>query len=279
MLLHWFLPRSNYSLKARFLIEYCTIAKLEQVKLTNYLLLLMLYAFGNLHAQQSVFPVTLSNPMDYDTIIETEPNFIWQTNITAIQTDPRYSQRYVLCELEENQLKGDAIAVNKPILVLDDYQNTMHSYSSSSTPLEEGHTYVWQVSILFNSMIVDQSEPYQFTILKPKDPLPSFYPVVFKNSGQTYLAVNERIGLVTDEIGILKLTAQIYKNGKLIKSAELKDFKTEEQKENERESKKPLTGKRFLILDIKELELESGYYTVIWTPKSKKQFTFNFQLK
>ena len=143
-------------------------------------MLLMLLAFDNISAQ-SAFPVTLSNPMDYDTIIETEPNFIWQTNITALQTDPRYSQRYVLCEIEENQLKGDAIAVNTPILVLEDYQNTMYSYSSTTAPLEEGHTYVWQVSVLFNELIVDQSEPYQFTIFKPKNPLLHYYPVVFKN--------------------------------------------------------------------------------------------------
>jgi hypothetical protein len=245
--------------------------------LKHFLLLFTFFGFSNLEAQQSVFPVTLSNPNDFDTIIETEPNFIWQTNITAIQTDPRYSQRYVLCELEENQLKGDAIAVNIPILVLDDYQNNMHSYSSSSTALEEGHTYVWQVSILFNNMIVDQSEPYQFTILKPKDPLPSFYPVVFKNSGQTYLAVNQKIGLVTDEIGDLRLTTQIYKNGLLVKTCELEDFRTEEN-ENAEESKKPIAGKRFLVLDLKDLDLEAGYYSVVWTPKNKKTFNFNFKI-
>lgn len=251
------------------------------MKLTFLLSLIAFLCISTLSAQQSLFPVTLSNPMDFDTIIETEPNFIWQTNISAIQTDPRYSQQYVLCELEENQLKGDAIAVNIPILVLDDYQNTMHSYSSNSHPLEEGHTYVWQVSILFNSMIVDQSEPYQFTILKPKDPLPSFYPVVFKNSGQTYQVTNEQIGLVTDEIGDLKLTVQIYKNGRLLKTSTLKDFTLKEDKEksNENESQKTSAGKRRLILDLKELDLESGYYTAIWTPKKNKNFTFNFKIE
>lgn len=249
------------------------------MKLTRYLFILSLFTSSYLFSQQSVFPVTLSNPMDYDTLIETEPNFVWQTNITALQTDPRYSQRYVLCELEEKQLKGEAIAVNAPILVLDDYQNTLYSYSSANAELEPGHTYVWQVSILFNGLIVDQSEPYQFTILKPKDPLPAFYPVVFKNSGQTYAITHEKIGLVTDETGDLNLSAQIYKNGRLIKTALLKDFKTEEQQKNEKNPEsKPSAGKRFLFLDIKELELEKGYYTVVWTPKSKKNFTFNFKI-
>lgn len=258
--------------------EVITTLKLKQVKLTGYFMLLLLSAFNNSYSQ-SAFPVTLSNPMDFDTILETEPNFIWQTNITALQTDPRYTQRYVLCELGENQLKGDAIAINTPILVLEDYQNTMHSYTSSSTPLEPGHTYVWQVSILFNRMIMDQSEPYQFTILKPKDPLPSFYPVVFKNSVQTYSVTDDRIGLVTDEVGDLKLTVQIYKNGRVIKNGALKDFKTEEQKKNERnDTKNPTAGKRFLVLELKELNLEKGQYHVVWTPKNKKTFQFNFKI-
>lgn len=236
----------------------------------------MLFTFGNFHAQQSAFPVTLSNPMDYDTIIETEPNFIWQTNITAIQGDPRYSQRYVLCELEANQLKGDAIAANTPILVLDDYQNTMYSYSSSSTPLEDGHTYVWQVSILFNNLIVDQSEPYQFTILSPKDPTPNFYPVVFKNDGQTYQISDEKIGLITDELGELKLTVQIYKNGVVAKTALLKEFIGGKLSEESAEVSKDDSDRRFLILNLKELDLESGYYRVVWSPKNQRTFTFNF---
>lgn len=248
------------------------------MKLANYFLLLMLFTFGNFHAQQSAFPVTLSNPMDYDTIIETEPNFIWQTNITAIQGDPRYSQRYVLCELEANQLKGDAIAANTPILVLEDYQNTMYSYSSTSTPLEEGHTYVWQVSILFNNLIVDQSEPSQFTILEPQDPQPAFYPVVFKNDGQMYQISDNKIGLITDEPGDLKLTVQIYKNGVVDKTALLKEFIGGKLSEESKEVSSGDTDRRFLILDLKSLDLKKGFYRVTWSPKDQKTFTFNFQI-
>ncbi len=237
----------------------------------------MLLAYDNLSAQQSAFPVTLSNPMDYDTIIETEPNFIWQTNITAIQGDPRYSQRYVLCELGENQLKGDAITANIPILVLEDYQNTMYSYSSTSTPLEEGHTYVWQISILFNNLVVDQSEPSQFTILEPKDPLQHYYPVVFKNDGQTFAVTNDKIGLVSDEIGDLKLTVQIYQNGLPVKKALLTEFIGGVASEKKEEVSKTENSKRFFVLDLKELDLDPGYYSVVWSPRTKKDFTFNFR--
>ncbi|MNR29900.1 hypothetical protein D3C85_1473170 [compost metagenome] len=129
-------------------------------------------------------------------------------------------------------------------------------------------------------MIVDQSEPFQFTILEPKDPMPAFYPVVFKNDGQTYSIVNDQIGLVSDEIGDLKLTAQIYKNGLLVKKTLLKEFVQGKEEEDGEpvEVSKGGSNKRFLILKLKELDLESGYYTVIWAPKNKKSFTFNFKL-
>jgi hypothetical protein len=240
-------------------------------------MLLMLLVFNNIGAQ-SAFPVTLSNPMDYDTIIETEPNFIWQTNITALQTDPRYTQRYVLCEIEENQLKGEAIAVNTPLLVLEDYQNTMYSYSSTTTPLEKGHTYVWQVSILFNELVVDQSEPYQFTILKPEDPTPSFYPVVFKNDGQTYQVSDNKIGLITDESGDLELTIHIYKNGLIDKTTLLKEFIGGKLSKESAKVSPGKSDRRFFLLDLKDLDLKSGYYRVVWSPKSNKDFTFNFQI-
>lgn len=240
-------------------------------------MLLMLLVFNNAGAQ-SAFPVTLSNPMDFDTIIETEPNFIWQTNITALQTDPRYSQRYVLCELEENQSKGEAISANIPILVLEDYQNTMYSYSSTSTPLEQGHTYVWQVSILFNNLVVDQSEPYQFTILELEKPMPSFYPVVFKNDGQTYQVIDSKIGLTTDEPGDLKLNVEIYKNGVVDKTVVLKEYIGGKPVEESSEISVGNSDRRFLMLDLKDLGLGSGYYKVLWSPKNQKTFTFNFQI-
>lgn len=248
------------------------------MRLVYCLLFIALSGSSGLFAQGSVFPVTLSNPMDYDTIIETEPNFIWQTNITALQTDPRYSQRYVLCELLEDQLKGDAIAVNTPILVLEDYQNTTHSYSSASTPLEEGHTYVWQVSILFNGLIVDQSEPSQFTIEEPVDPLPVFYPVAFKNDGQSYQVVDNKIGLITDELGDLKLKLQIRSGGKTIKAVLLKEVISGEV-QDEKEVSEKSNGKRMFVLNLKDLDLEPGFYTAFWQPMDRESFTFNFQIR
>jgi hypothetical protein len=241
------------------------------------LLLLSAYLNFGISYSQNAYPVTLSNPMDYDTIIETEPNFIWQTNITALQTDPRYSQRYVLCELQENQLKGEAIAVNTPILVLEDYPNTMYSYSSTTTPLEKGHTYVWQVSILFNSLIVDQSEPYQFTIQEPLDTLPRFHPVAFKNDAQYLPVYNGTIGLVTEETGDLNLAVNITLNGQTDQQIYLNEYLNGTLQTAT--TSPDVNKKRLLVLDIEALGLAPGNYSAEWIATPGKVYVFNFSIQ
>lgn len=245
------------------------------MKLT-FLFLLTWICLSNTSFAQSPFPVTPSNPLDFDTIIETEPNFVWQTNITALQTDPRYAQRFVLCELLENQLKGEAIAVNTPILVLEDYQNTMYSYSSTTTELLPGHTYVWQISVLFNSLVIDQSEPFQFTILKPKDPALNFYPVAFKNDGQMFYVMHEKIGLLTDETGTLDLKITLFKGGQQTKECYLNELLNGEEKSAQTSE---YTGtKRFFVLNLKDLDLPKGVYKASWIMKNKREVVFNFTI-
>lgn len=215
--------------------------------------------------------------MDYDTIVETEPNLIWQVDIQGLVADPRYSQRLVVCELFENQLKGDAIVLNPALVTQDDYQNTMYTYNSSTSPLEMGHTYVWQVIVLFNGMPVDQSETYQFTLYEPPLPLPKFYPVVFKNDGQTYQQEEGRIGLVTDEPGRLDLTVKIRQHGAALSPAFLQELKAGEL-QTDTVSEQSST-KRMFVLDIDSLELDPGFYTVTWTPKKGKAYVFNFNVE
>jgi hypothetical protein len=237
--------------------------------------ILLMFSFGGF-GQGFFIPVSLSSPMDFDTIIQTEPTFVWQTNLSAIVSDPRYSQRFVLCHLGEDQTKSEAIDLNQPLQVLEDFPNTVYTYSSSSSPLEFGNTYVWQVSILFNGLVMNASEIFQFTLAEPLDTLPRFYPVVFKNDGQHYTLHNGKIGLVTDELGDLQLGISIYKDGLLLQGNYLKEYLN-----GALQSVTVSTGaeqQRFFVLDIDSLDLDAGFYKVIWSPKSKKEYTFNFEI-
>ncbi|MNY40322.1 hypothetical protein D3C86_1750580 [compost metagenome] len=152
----------------------------------------------------------------------------------------------------------------------------MYSYSSATTELEQGHTYVWQVSILFNNMIVDQSEPYQFTILKPKELQPHFYPLAFKNDGQMFTVSDHKIGLKVDETGSLDLKINLSKGGKIVKTCFLNELLNGEEKPGEMSEYQGT--KRFFVLNMKELDLEKGTYKVSWNLKPKKQYVFNFTI-
>lgn len=225
---------------------------------------------------QSAYPVTLSAPMDYDTIVETEPNFVWQTDINGLLSDIRYSQRYVLCELLENQTKGEAIAINTPLHTLEDYQSTVYTYSSSISPLEMGHTYAWQVSVLFNGMQVDQSDVFQFTIYEPEDTIPKFYPVAFKNDAQFLSIQNGKIGLSTEETGELDLSVELTLNGQINQQVSLNEYIDGTLQTN---ATSPIGNKtRLFVLNVESLDLEEGNYSASWTAKSGKTYVFNFSI-
>lgn len=223
---------------------------------------------------QSAFPVVLSSPMDYDTITEMNPNLIWQTDIQRLLGDSRFTQRLEMFELLENQTKGDALVMNQPLLIQDNYQNTMFPYSSTTNPLQFGHSYVWRVVILYNGMQVDQSDIYQFTLYDPSLSEPNFYPVAFKNDGQTYLVENGKIGLVTDEPGNLDLALKLYLNGTLAQEVFLNEYQAGVLL-TETTSPSGMAKRKF-VLDVEQLNLQAGFYNAYWLLKSGKKYTFNF---
>lgn len=241
------------------------------------LLVAAAYLNPGMSFSQNAYPVVLSSPMDYDTIPETEPMFIWQTDIAGLSSDIRYSQRYVLSELLENQTKGEAIMLNIPLITLEDYQSLIYSYSSSASPLEMGHTYVWQVSVLFNGMPIDQSEVFQFTIYEPADILPRFHPVAFKNDAQFLPVHDGKIGLMTEETGELDLTIDLELNGQTGQQVHLNEYI-----DGVLETATTSTSgnkKRLFVLNIDALELSAGNYSAAWTAKPGKTYVFNFNVQ
>lgn len=223
---------------------------------------------------QSAYSVILSSPSDFDTIIEKEPTLVWQIDLQGITSDPRYSQRLVLCELLENQTKGEALVMNSPLVILNNYLNSTYTYSSSTNELLEGHTYVWQLQILFNSIQVDQSDIFQFTIFEPPLIPEFYYPVVFKNDGQTYSVVDDKIGIVTEEQGTFDLKLTIQKDQEIINDVYLHEMIDGEltSESNSQDNYK----KRFFQLILSDLDLDQGTYIVVWKPKKNKIYTFNF---
>lgn len=116
-------------------------------------------------SQNISYPLSLITPFDEDTIETVLPMFVWQTDVSALQNNPRLSQQYILVEKNSNQTKSQAVTENQPLHILNQFQGDVYNYEISNAELERGKTYVWQVSLFYNSVLLQSSDPWQFTIL------------------------------------------------------------------------------------------------------------------
>lgn len=226
--------------------------------------------------QNSSLPITLSSPFDKDTIEETTPNFMWQANLTSIQNDIRLSQVIVVTQLMSNQTATESIIENDPIFYRTDLMSNTIQYASSETELEEGKTYAWQIQYLYNDVLIQQSDVWQFTLAKNTPPLNEFVAVRPKNDGNLYPIYNKRLNVLTTESGELALQAHIQDekgNKTRVNFSELVDGEFVEQ-DNSISSNQT----RYFSIDLKELDLKKGNYSIEWTAKRGTSYTLNFIL-
>lgn len=156
----------------------------------NCLVLLFLYFSTYSISQGITYPLNLMTPFDEDTIETILPNFIWMTDLTALANDPRLSQHFVLVEKESNQTKSEAIATNIPLVVLNNVTTDNFSYSFSNTELQRGHTYAWQVKLYYNELLIQSSDPWQFTI-KADQPFYRQYITLKSEPDASYFSTTE----------------------------------------------------------------------------------------
>lgn len=155
-----------------------------------YLILLSTLLPIRYHAQNISYPLNLLSPFDEDTIETTMPFFTWLTDLTALQNDPRLSQQFVLVEKQANQTKSDAINTNIPLLLFNQYTSDFYHYEASNPELIRGNTYVWQVNLLYNNLLIQSSDPWQFTI-KDEPPFHRQYVLLKSDYDASYFTTNQ----------------------------------------------------------------------------------------
>lgn len=225
-------------------------------------------------AQYSSLPIGLSMPMDKDTIEEKEPNFVWQTNLTTVQNDPRINQQIVVVKVESDQTPTEAMLENRPIFIRQGLVSNSINYSSTEFKLEEGKTYAWQIGFLLNGNMVQQSEVWQFTINEPRLPVTEFVAVRTKNDGQFIPVFDNRLNLLINE-------PQEFEMNGIIESSKGDVYKVSLQEVIDgelvsEEISKPATQTRYFSVDLKKLKLKKGTYQFIWLAGNQRSFTLNF---
>ena len=109
---------------------------------------------------QPLVPISLISPADEDKICQKRPPLSWQP---PVPFPPAMRFRLQLTEKK----KGAAIEnllMNAPLVLLDNIPSTTVNYPSFAPDLQEGHTYVWQVTAYQNGIILSKSEIWEFTV-------------------------------------------------------------------------------------------------------------------
>lgn len=219
------------------------------------------------------FPIQLSMPFDEDTITNTVPNFIWQCDLASIQTNPRLSLQYVLVEKFDSQTKTESLTTNTPINVVSNLLSTSYNHPSTLEELKPGHSYVWQVQLLFNDVVVQVSEPWVFTIFKPFVPKVNYTLLRKKLDGSIYYTNMDKLYvMIPNDYQVENLTVIIRDNQNVKREVELI------QVENEGSTSKKNYSNLYFELDLSDLNLNKGYYTMDWISGKKQHYFLNFQL-
>lgn len=225
-------------------------------------------------AQQGSFPISLSYPMDLDTIEEHDPTFTWQTNTASIESDPRLTQRFVLCELLENQTRSEAILLNQPIMIVDDFEESTLPFSTSANELEDGKTYVWQVSLIYSGAVIQVSDVSQFTLAQD-------------NSNKNYLQLKSKLSTMPYEVDgtILRVSVSSIKELSLTaevrtEEGELKTVTLIEMIDGnpvQQSVSSPSTDTRFFELKLKDFNIKKGIHVLKWSPVVGENYELLFE--
>jgi hypothetical protein len=224
------------------------------------------------YSQAPNLTVGLSMPYDTEVITELQPTLVWQTDLNAIQNDPRLSQRLVLCEVIGEQTGSEALTINPILLNAADLVTTSLQYNSSTNPLEEGKTYAWQVSLLFNDVVIQQSDVWVFTILSPPVFTKTYLSVKNHLDGSYYELTQNTISIVVHDSGRMSKTARIRnEENQLFEVTITDDFNSNSETYLEFEQR------AYFTIDLTDLNLSAGLYVLECTGPKGDAYFVEFQ--
>jgi len=233
----------------------------------NYLLLILTFIITlGARSQYSGLPITLSIPYDQDTIEETEPTFVWQANLEAIQSDPRLTQQIVVAEIGEDQTPSEALSLNVPVFIRQELQTNSIAYSSTDYEMLKNVWYAWQVSYLFNGTVVQQSEVWKFINADPLKPVKQYIGLRRQPDAAVYTLTEPYLYLKISEQGTLDMKATVR-----TPSGEKKTVTMLPEGSASSPATVVSNGALNCTVDLTPLHLEKGDYTFYWlTPEGRK---------
>lgn len=231
------------------------------------------------YGQFSSFPIVLSLPFDGDTIESLTPTFVWQCNLSLVESDPRMSLQYSLVEMEDGQSASEAVLINQPLSLMRGLESSSYSYPSTLEALQKGHTYVWQIQLLYNDQIVQVSEPWKFTIADPRPPGGQYILLRRQPDGGHYTLSNPVLRLMIKNSGKPAYTKAFVRDSKGKSTAVTLEPVKREGVEDTEVSTALATGNLYYTVDLKSVNITKGFYSLEWRSGGGSIYYLNFELK
>jgi hypothetical protein len=130
-------------------------------------------------------PPILINPDNGSTVATPYPLLIWLPP-TPMSSGIRVWYDLKLTELMPNQTAYDAIQRNFAILDSKDIGTTSLQYPANAMGLQEGKTYVWQVTARSDQYVIGQTEVWTFRMETPK-------PDTYSKTNDSYIIIDNTI--------------------------------------------------------------------------------------
>jgi len=214
----------------------------------------------------------LIEPFDNDTLCDKRPTLTWQPLIPTLHGT---SYQVVLSEIKTGQNAVEALNYNLPLINQAFLTSPMLTYPPIAPQLEDGKTYVWQVTAYIGQTILNRSETWEFkeecNEKKKAPPLPDdgYRDIGDLTKGNYYIAVGAIRFAIINPYKAANFKYEIEslsKQGKKIKG--LPKIKME-------------TGKNKIMIDLADTDAfldGDSYLMKLWMPDgSTKNLRFIYK--
>ncbi len=113
------------------------------------------------HTVSRMVPLELINPYEKEISCNKRPNFLWQPALPYV---PGTQYTLVLVELLPGQLKAEAIAYSKPVILQHKIVGSSLNFPATAPMLQEGKSYAWQVLATNGKLITTRSEIWEYRV-------------------------------------------------------------------------------------------------------------------
>lgn len=227
----------------------------------------------DIESESSSF-MSLINPMDKDTLETDHPVLIWNhtESFNVLQQGEFY--RMMVSEIKEGQTADAAVNVNSPL-----YQTnflTRHDvlYPFDAPKLTPGQRYAWQVQKIVNGVITNKTETWEFTFKSRHNPVAQNFVEISTGVNATPYQVNEdKIYFMFREEyysaqTVLNITITDAKGNSVVVPATNIFNKKSSVLRN-------IESSRY-ELNLRELGLKNGFYTMKILNEKNQTFLLNF---